>query len=101
MAKGYWVVLVEVKNMDGYRSEYVASLGDIFRKFGARYLTRGGETSVVEGSAKSRTVVIEFPSYQAAVDCYKSPEYTKAKAGRRAHAEADFVITEGYDGPQP
>ena len=101
MPKGYWIAQVDVKNLDGYRTDYVAALTPIFKTFGARYLTRGGQTEVVEGNSKSRIVIIEFPSYQAAADCYRSPEYAKAKAARQAHAEADIIVVEGYDGPQP
>jgi uncharacterized protein (DUF1330 family) len=56
---------------------------------------------VVEGKARSRIVVIEFPSYQAALDCYRSPEYAKAIAVRQASADADLIVVEGYEGPQP
>ena len=101
MAKGYWIALVEVKNMDGYRSQYVAGLPDVLRKFGGRYVTRGGQTETVEGKAKSRVVVLEFPSYEAAMAAYKSPEYAKLKAARLANADADLIVTEGYDGAQP
>jgi uncharacterized protein (DUF1330 family) len=101
MAKGYWVALVDVKNMDGYRNGYVAGLADVFRKFGGRYLTRGGATETVEGRTRSRIVVIEFPSYEQAMACYKSPEYAKLIPLRQANAEADLIVTEGYDGPQP
>lgn len=100
MPKGYWLAQVDVKNLDGYRGDYVSALGPIFKKYGARYLTRGGQTEVVEGKSKSRIVIIEFPSYQAAQDCYRSPEYAKARAARQAHAEADLSIIEGYDDPQ-
>jgi uncharacterized protein (DUF1330 family) len=46
-------------------------------------------------------VVIEFPSYQAALDCWNSPEYAKAKALRDNVSLADIVLVEGYVGPQP
>jgi uncharacterized protein (DUF1330 family) len=46
-------------------------------------------------------VVIEFPSYAAALDCYRSPEYAKAMALREGKSLMDLAITEGYDGPQP
>jgi uncharacterized protein (DUF1330 family) len=101
MPKGYWIALVDVKNMDGYRNNYVAGLPDVFRKHGGRYVTRGGKTEVVEGSTRSRVVVIEFPSYEAAMAAYKSPEYAKLITFRKANAEADLIVTEGYDGPQP
>jgi uncharacterized protein (DUF1330 family) len=36
--------------------KYVAALPDILRKFGGRYVTRGGKTEVVEGKNRSRVV---------------------------------------------
>jgi uncharacterized protein (DUF1330 family) len=55
---------------------------------------------VVEGKTRGRTVVLEFPSYQAAHDCYRSPEYQAAIALRKDNATADIIVVEGYDGPQ-
>jgi uncharacterized protein (DUF1330 family) len=46
-------------------------------------------------------VVIEFPDYQSAVACYRSPEYQANIKVRQPHAIADLVIVEGYGGPQP
>lgn len=100
MAKGYWIASVEVRNQDGYK-QYVAMLPGIFRKYGGRYTTRGGKMEVMEGKSRSRVVVIEFPSYEAAMTCYRSPEYAKAIAARQASADADLIVIEGYDGPQP
>ncbi len=77
------------------------SNAEAFRKFGARFLARGGRFEVPEGKTRSRNVVIEFPSYQAAVDCWHSPEYQRALALRRDLATADLVVVEGYEGPQP
>ena len=45
--------------------------------------------------------MIEFPSYQAALDCWHSPEYQKAMAIRTPVSTADVVIIEGYEGQQP
>jgi uncharacterized protein (DUF1330 family) len=82
MAKGYWIANVDVRNADGYK-EYVAALPDILRKFGGRYVTRGGKTEVVEGKNGSRVVVLEFPSYEGAMACYRSPEYARrSRCGR-------------------
>jgi uncharacterized protein (DUF1330 family) len=72
-----------------------------FRKYGARFLARGGKSNVVEGHGRSRVVVIEFKDYTTALDCYRSPEYAKAMALRKDKGVADIIVTEGYDGPQP
>ena len=100
MSKGYWIARVDVLNMEPYK-KYAAENQAAFKKYGARYLVRGGGFEAVEGKARARNVVIEFPSYQAALDCYHSPEYQTAAAFRKGAAEAEFVIIEGYDGAQP
>ena len=71
------------------------------RKFGGRYLVRAQKFEVPEGSSRSLHVVIEFPDYASALACYHSREYQTNKKIREGHLVADFVIVEGYDGPQP
>ena len=100
MAKGYWVVSVDVSDPEGYKL-YVAENAKAFRKYGARFLARGGKSEAVEGEGRSRMVMIEFKDYATALDCYRSPEYAKAIEIRKNKAVADIVVTEGYDGPQP
>ena len=100
MAKGYWVANIDVTDMDGYKA-YVAANAVPFRQFGAKFLTRGGKSEAVEGKFRSRVVVIEFPSYEAALTCYRSQEYQKAKALRIGKGVGEIVVLEGYDGPQP
>ena len=100
MPKGYWIGRVDVTNPDAYKA-YVAANAVPFKKYGARFLVRGGSFEAVEGQARSRNVVIEFSSYQAAIDCWNSPEYKHAKSLRDGHAVAEILVIEGYDGPQP
>ena len=100
MPKGYWIARVDVHNPEAYK-DYVASNGAAFAKFGGRFVVRGGAFENPEGTSRSRNVVLEFPSYQAALDCWKSPEYKAAKAKQQGGAEMDIIIIEGYDGPQP
>ena len=100
MAKGYWVANVDVSNLDEYK-KYVAANAVPFRKYGAKFLTRGGKSEMAEGKLRSRVVIIEFPDYESALACYRSPEYAVAKAFREGASAADIVILEGYDGPQP
>ena len=100
MAKGYWIGRVDVNNDEGYKP-YAAANPAIFKKFGGRFVIRGGKFEAPEGSARKRNVVIEFPSYQAALDCYNSPEYQANIKVRLPHSSADIIVIEGYDGPQP
>ena len=100
MAKGYWIARVDVHDAEAYR-KYIAANAEPFAAFGARFLVRGGSHESVEGTARARNVVIEFPSYEAALECYRSPAYQKAVGFRADASEGDLIIIEGYDGPQP
>lgn len=100
MAKGYWIGRVDVSDPEQYRL-YVAANAIAFTKYGAKFLVRGGAFENPEGQSRSRNVVLEFPSHQAALDCWHSPEYQAAIELRNGVATVDLVIVEGYDGPQP
>lgn len=97
MTKGYWIAHGSVDDVvlyDDYRKANAAPLA----AFGGKFLVRGGQRETPEGSARPRTVVIEFPSYQAALDCYHSPAYQAALAIRAPISTVDLVIIAGYDG---
>jgi uncharacterized protein (DUF1330 family) len=100
MAKGYWIAHVDVDDVEQYR-KYIAANAAPLRAYGGRFLVRGGAFENPEGGARARHVVIEFPSYEAARECYRSPEYQAALKLRTAVARGDVVIVGGYDGPQP
>jgi uncharacterized protein (DUF1330 family) len=98
--KGYWIAHVDVKDADAYK-DYAAANAAAFRKYNARFIVRGGPFEAKEGGARARHVVIEFPSYEDALACYHSPEYQHAMTFRQGKADADIMVIEGYDGPQP
>lgn len=100
MPKGYWIARVDVADLDEYK-KYVAANARAFAKYGAKFLVRAGTFEAQEGTSRSRNVVIEFPSYQVALDCYRSPEYQEALALRLPVSSVDLIVIEGYDGPQP
>jgi uncharacterized protein (DUF1330 family) len=95
--KGYWIAHVDVTDPEGYKPYTVANAVP-FGKFGARFLVRGGRCEVMEGRVRARSVVMEFPSYEAALACYRSPDYQAAKALREGKAEIDLIVIEGYGG---
>ena len=97
--KGYWIGHVDVTDAEGYKPYIVANKMP-FGKFGARYLVAGGRFEVMEGSQRARTVVLEFPSYEAALACYRSADYQAAEVLRKGKAEVDLVVIEGFDPSQ-
>jgi len=97
MPKGYWIGRVDVNDAEAYKP-YVIANGPIFKKYGARALVRGGPFESVEGTARARNVVIEFPDYATALAAYRSPEYQENMKIRHAHAVTDLIVIEGHDG---
>jgi uncharacterized protein (DUF1330 family) len=94
MPKGYWIAHVEVRDAERYK-DYVATAKPAFERYGAKFLARGGDHQAMEGKGRPRNVIIEFPSLQAAKDCYNSPEYQAAKAIRVTVADGEIVLVEG------
>lgn len=97
MPKGYWVAHVTVDDPSAYEA-YRAANAVAFAKFGARFLVRGAPQEVREGTVRPRTVVIEFPTLEAARACYDSPEYRAAKALRDPVSQGDLCIVAGWEG---
>ncbi len=92
---GYIFAMIDVNDMTQYQ-EYMKLTPAIVEAFGGRFLTRGGQVSVLEGEKPaSRMVLIEFPSYEAAVAMYNSAEYTAARQVREGAAVATFLALEG------
>lgn len=96
MAKGYWIARVDVDDPEAYK-EYVATAAPAYKEHGAVFLVRGGECDGVEGQFRRRNVVIEFPSYEAALACYNSEIYQKAKAIRQRYSTGEIVIVKGAE----
>jgi uncharacterized protein (DUF1330 family) len=96
MPKAYWIARVTVTNPDQYKG--YADLAPVaFKRYNARILARGGRHENLEGEGRPRNVVIEFPSFDDAIACYKSAEYQAAKAKRDGAGIADIVIVEGVE----
>jgi uncharacterized protein (DUF1330 family) len=93
--KAYVIVQVDVMNAQQY-GEYTKLSPGIIEKFGGRFVARGGRAVTLEGPpARSRVVVVEFPSFERAQEFYNSPEYQAAKRVRDGAATAQFVLVEG------
>jgi uncharacterized protein (DUF1330 family) len=100
MPKGYWLPQIDVTDPEGYKA-YMAATPPAHQKFNGVALVRGGKSEVVEGRARGRCVIREFPDYATALACYRSPEYQSARPLRLQHSQCDFLIVEGYDDPHP
>jgi uncharacterized protein (DUF1330 family) len=96
MAKGYWVVHIDVTDTDAYRV-YQEFVRPFLAANSGHFVIRGGEQSVVEGTVRPRTVVVEFPSFADAQRAYHSTEYQAGMQTRLKASVADFAIVEGFE----
>ncbi|MEE2716721.1 MAG: DUF1330 domain-containing protein [SAR324 cluster bacterium] len=80
MPKGYIVAMYrEIKDQERL-AEYAKLAGQAIEKAGAKALVRGGRVKALESAVEERTVVLEFPSYEAALEYYEGEPYQKALA---------------------
>ncbi len=96
MPKGYVIARVTVNDATAY-AEYAKLSTEAIRKYGGKPLVRGGRHEAVQGEARPRNVVLEFESYDRALEFYKSPEYSAARAVRTPVSEGEFVVVEGAE----
>ncbi|MDQ7728259.1 DUF1330 domain-containing protein [Halomonas sp. SpR8] len=95
MRKGYWIANVTVLDAKRY-AEYQALAPAALAQYGANFLARGSERVTLEGNTShTRSVIMEFPSYEQALACYHSEGYQRAKAAREGAADVNIDIIEG------
>lgn len=93
MPTALWIAHVTVTDPDAY-GRYAALAGPAIAAHGGVFLARGGRYAVMEGKDRARHVVSRFPSLEAAVACYNSPEYQAALEHAKGASERDLLIVE-------
>ena len=97
MAKAYWVATYRsVKDPDKL-AEYARIAAPAMAEGGAKFLARGMPAKVYEAGLNQRTVVIEFPSVEAAIKTHDSPGYQAALKALGDSAEREIRIIEGVE----
>lgn len=92
----YIVVEVEVNDPVRYE-DYKKMVPPSLKRFGGRFLVRGGALETLEGDwAPKRLVIVEFPSVEKAKAWWNSAEYAEAKALRQATANTWMIVAQGY-----
>lgn len=94
MPKGYIIGHITVNDPEAYK-EYVERDTPILLALGGQFIVRGGQSQVMEGETLNRHVVIEFPSYAAALAAYHDPAYQEVADIRRRTADSVILVVEG------
>ena len=95
MASGYIIASVTVTKSEQYE-EYRKWSTEAMRAHGAEVCVRGGKVEVLEGDWNpGRTVILKFPSFEAARAFYDTPEYLRAREAREGASIMRMVCVEG------
>lgn len=88
-----WIAHVTVTDEEAY-GKYAKLAGPAIAAHGGSFIARGGNYVQLEGKDRPRNVVARFPSVEAAVDCYNSPEYQEALSHAKGASERELLVVE-------
>jgi uncharacterized protein (DUF1330 family) len=88
----YWINTFRTVSDEERLAAYVALAGPAMLAGGGRFLARGLPAAAFESGSLDRTILIEFPSVEAAVATYESPSYQEALRVLGDAAERDIRI---------
>ena len=95
MSKGYWLATYKkIENKDNL-GNYAKKATETIKSYGGKPLVRGGKYKCLEGNEFTRTVIWEFPNYDAAEKSYNSKEYQEAWKLAKSSTVRDLQIVEG------
>lgn len=99
MPKGYVILTEDIKDPEGMET-YGRLSAPAIVEAKARVLVVDQSPEVLEGEWHgTRTVVVEFPSVEAAHAWYESESYQKALPTRKAAADCNVAILSGFELP--
>ena len=80
-------------------SAYGEKVELVIKKFGGRYLVRGGDIEQLEGETDfKRLVILEFPDKISARKFYNSQEYAPLFRMRQVSATSSLALVDGFNG---
>ena len=92
----YWITRCHVIDPDVY-SKYLELAGPAIKKFGGKFLVRGGKQEEKEGEGFERTVLVEFSTLDLARQCYESSDYAEALSYSNQSSNRLVVLVEGLE----
>ena len=93
--KGYWIAIYKNLKNPKNMKKYAEKATPAIKKYNGKILARGGKVQTIEGMPSPRTVLIEFPSMQEALNCYQSKEYQNAMKIGKGEFDRHIQVVEG------
>ena len=93
--KAYWVCIYEKINNREKLKDYAVKAKLAIEKFSGKFLVRGGINRTNDGINSPRIIVVEFPDYKTAIECYDSEDYQEAHDILKDQVKRHHQIVEG------
>lgn len=97
MTKAYWVSAYHEIRDEEKLAAYAKLAGPAIIEAGGTFLARGMAAKAYEAGLVQRTVIVEFPSLEAAEACHDGPGYQAALVALGDAVTRDLRIVEGAD----
>ena len=92
---GYLIAQLNMTDKESFKL-YAETVPESVKKFGGKYLVRAGEFKSMQGKWDfTRNVIIEFPTYEKALEWYNSDLYKPLKELRQKGSEGNIIIIKG------
>ena len=93
----YIIAQIDIADRAQY-ANYESGFMEIFAKYAGKLLAVDEQPRLLEGSwPYTRTVLIEFPTAEAALDWYQSEEYQDLAKHRFASSSANITMISGFE----
>ena len=92
----YMIVTARIADRDAFINGYGRAAGALVERFGGRYVLRGPGAQLLEGDFGdgASMVISEWPSKDAALAFWHSPEYAEARKLRDGIADCQVLLIE-------
>jgi len=91
----YMIVETKITDKEVF-SRYGEKIDEVFKKYGGRFLARGGEVTPLSGNWNpERIAVIEFESFELLMNCFTSADYLEIAALRELSTISKAIVVRG------
>ena len=85
-----WLTVNDPERMAPYRAE----APEVLARYGGKYVSVGPGTEALEGDwSADGMAILEFPSREAAIEWYESPEYRPLRELRQDAADTVILVS--------
>ena len=91
----YMIVETKITDKEVF-SQYGEKIDEVLKKYGGRFLVRGGEVTPLSGNWNpDRIAVIEFESFDQLMNCFVSADYLEIAALRERSTISKAIVVRG------